>query len=194
MHPGTTLTDAIRMWPTPTEDNANNAGGPSRQAGMGNGGYQDLTVAANFWATPQAHDQHGAKTEEQLEAHRQKTGSGARNLNEDVSHWQTPATDSFRSRGGERKEEMGLDQQARMFPTPAARDYRTPNKRTRTDRGGGLKGEQLPNFVEHHLPSRPVPQMEDGQPSSPDGRGSRRRLNPVFCEWLMNLPPFWTLP
>lgn len=37
-----------------------------------------------------------------------------------VSQWQTPATDSFRSRGGDRKDEMGLDQQARLWPTPAA--------------------------------------------------------------------------
>ena len=35
--------------------------------------------------------------------------------------WQPPATDSFRSRGGDRKHEMGLDQQARTF-----REWRTP--------------------------------------------------------------------
>ena len=33
-------------WPTPTEDNANNAAGPSRVRGAEQGGYQDLTVAA----------------------------------------------------------------------------------------------------------------------------------------------------
>jgi hypothetical protein len=34
------------------------------------------------------------------------------------SQWQTPAADSFRSRGGDRKSEMGLDQEARFWPTP----------------------------------------------------------------------------
>jgi len=34
--------------------------------------------------------------------------------------WQTPATDSVRSRGGDRKAEMGIDQQARMWTTPTA--------------------------------------------------------------------------
>jgi len=34
--------------------------------------------------------------------------------------WQTPGTDSFRSRGGDRKNEAGLDQQARHWPTPRA--------------------------------------------------------------------------
>lgn len=34
--------------------------------------------------------------------------------------WQTPATDSFRSRGGERKDEMGLDQDDRTWMTPTS--------------------------------------------------------------------------
>jgi hypothetical protein len=38
------------------------------------------------------------------------------------SQWPTAATDSFRSRSGERREEMGLDQMARNWPTPQARD------------------------------------------------------------------------
>jgi hypothetical protein len=38
--------------------------------------------------------------------------------------WQTPSADPFRSRGGNRKHEMGLDQQARIgfWQTPMARD------------------------------------------------------------------------
>ena len=39
-------------WPTPTEDNANNVGGPARTRGAQNGGYQDLTVATQAWPTP----------------------------------------------------------------------------------------------------------------------------------------------
>ncbi len=38
----------------------------------------------------------------------------------DFPMWQTPSVDSFRSRGGDRKSEMGLDQQARFWPTPDA--------------------------------------------------------------------------
>jgi len=34
-------------------------------------------------------------------------------LTTNAAHWQTPQTDNFRSRGGDRKDEMGLDQQAR---------------------------------------------------------------------------------
>lgn len=41
--------------------------------------------------------------------------------------WQTPASDSFRSRGGDRKDEQGLDQQARGFEqwgTPSSREWK----------------------------------------------------------------------
>ena len=39
-----------------------------------------------------------------------------------VDMWQTPATDSFRSRGGTRKDEMGLDQQARSHQVQPIHD------------------------------------------------------------------------
>lgn len=54
-----------------------------------------------------------------------------------------------------------------LFPTPAARDYRSPNKKSYKERGGKKKGEQLPNVV-------------GGQ------------LNPDWVEWLMGWPIEWT--
>jgi len=42
------LNESAEHWATPTEDNANNAGGPSRL----NGTYRDLTVDAIHWQTP----------------------------------------------------------------------------------------------------------------------------------------------
>jgi hypothetical protein len=121
-----------------------------------------------------------------------ESGDGHQDLTVMATLWQTPATDSFRSRGGDRADEMGLDQQARFFPTPAARDYRTPNKRTFQERGGTKKGEQLQNFVEHRFPSRPDPVTQDGPASSESVQTSRRRLNPRFAEWLMGFPIGWT--
>lgn len=101
---------------------------------------------SSSWPTAQAHDAKGPKTPEQIAKMRAK-GFGVRNLNEastqwttptatersgqgkhnralrlDAQAWQTPGTDSFRSRGGDRKDEMGLDQQARFWPTPVAND------------------------------------------------------------------------
>lgn len=44
------LSAAIATWATPAEDNANNAGGPSRSRGKG--AYRDLTVDVKQWQTP----------------------------------------------------------------------------------------------------------------------------------------------
>jgi len=55
----------------------------------------------------------------------------------------------------------------KLWPSPAARDYRFPNVRSRKERGGQLEGEQLPNVV--------------GGPLSAD-----------WVEWLMGLPVGYT--
>jgi hypothetical protein len=62
---------------------------------------------------------------------------------------------------------MPLTVAVRMWPTPAHRDYRFPNAKPYSERGGGKKGEQLPNAV--------------GGP-----------LNPAWVEWLMGFPSGWT--
>ena len=92
------------------------------------------------------------------------------------------------------------------WPTPASRDYRTPNSKTLMERGGGTKGEQLPNYVEHHFSPQAQP-TQPGPESSPDSHGLpqhsasknstthrplSRRLNPMFVENLMGWPLDWT--
>lgn len=68
-----------------------------------NGASDSLTGVTRNWNTPTANRGEGQHQNSKL--------------------WQTPATDAFRSRGGDRVDEMGLDQQARMFwPTPQAHD------------------------------------------------------------------------
>jgi hypothetical protein len=54
-----------------------------------------------------------------------------------------------------------------MWPTPASRDFRHPNAKAYSERGGGTKGEQLPNAV-------------------------GGALNPTWVEWLMGFPAEWT--
>jgi hypothetical protein len=84
--------------------------------------------------------------------------------------WQTPVADDAveRERGKwNSRGEPKLSAQVKLWPTPAARDFRSPNKLPYAQRGGGTKGEQLPNAV-------------GGQ------------LNPVWVEVLMGYPPGWT--
>ena len=108
-----------------------------------------------------------------------------------VTNWQTPGTDSFRSRGGERKDEMGLDQQARTWATPRSSvaenrtTKRTPSQMAGRANGGG-HGEYLS-----------VQAAEFSHRDQPTGRGGLRTpapvvLNPAFVEALMGLPPGMT--
>lgn len=147
---------------------------------------------------------------------------GEKNLADDVQLWQTPAADSFRCRGGDRKDEMGLDQEARTWASPTA----SPNANRTTQRApshhAGTHGEvlagqvadwptpgandykgsakegqrrgQLAEAVEQRY-SHPVRvQSISGQELSPTSRVLRRRLNPAFVCWLMGWPWWWTNP
>ncbi len=49
------------------------------------------------------------------------------NLATKAAMWPTPQTDSFRTRGGARKNEKGLDRMARDWPTPMANDGCKPS-------------------------------------------------------------------
>lgn len=85
--------------------------------------------------------------------------SGSRNLSGSKAHRGVSLTDWVRFGNSTTRR--------RWLPTPCARDYRHPNKQPFSDRGGGKKGEQLPNAI--------------GGP-----------LNPTWIEWLMAWPNGWT--
>jgi len=64
--------------------------------------------------------------------------------------WQTPVADDAVNRAKGKINSRGepkLSAQVKLFPMPAARDYRSPNVKPYSERGGGTKGEQLPNFL-----------------------------------------------
>lgn len=114
--------------------------------------------AREQWATPQARDHFPAHSTEYI-ANKRADGHGMRNLNDEAAHW----------------------------PTPAARDHKGENSvaHVTTNGTGRMHMDQLPNFVVHAFqPSLPDQPTVDGQPSSP----LRRRLNPLFVEWLMGWP------
>jgi len=65
-----------------------------------------------MWASPNSHDggRSSNTTNQRPDGSKRQVDLGA------ISKaWQTPASDSFRSCGGDRKDEMGLDQQSRSF-------------------------------------------------------------------------------
>lgn len=171
------------------------------------------------WPTPVANDDN--KSVEAHLAMKARLPGGARktitSLNVLVKAWQTPATDSFRSRGGDRKDEPGLDQQARQWRTPDAPT--TGGIRTRAkSRGNGhqvVLSEQAmewPTPTAHFQPRGKNFTKSDGHTkphdistaassfhlaltSSLGGRsyfGQTRILNPLFVEHLMGVPLGWT--
>ena len=103
-----------------------------------------------------------------------------------------------------------------LYATPATRDYRFPNALPLAERGGGKKGEQLPNQVAHKILGLwGSPKYSDYRPglasramtsdrvnlndqthgAVQDGSwvptGKPGGLNPAFVSWLMGFPPEW---
>ena len=75
---------------------------------------------------------------------------------------------NYNATGASKKAGAGLATAlAKLLPTLAARDYRSPNAKSYSERGGGKKSEQLPNAI-------------------------RGPLNPDWCEWFMGFPIGWT--
>jgi DNA (cytosine-5)-methyltransferase 1 len=83
--------------------------------------------------------------------------------------WPTPQVDSFRSRSGKRKHEMGLGQMARLeWPTPTAQDAKNNAGPAQ------LEGHATPLNVAAHWPT---PTVQD----------ARNKSKPSQCE--RNSPP-----
>jgi DNA (cytosine-5)-methyltransferase 1 len=183
------------------------------------------------WKTP-----HGLSSSE----------GGGGEFHKQATHWQTPAIDSFRSRGGDRKDEMGLDQQSRNWPTARAEDaescgnhpgaadsltgiarsWPTPcaNPAPRGKNFAMSDGHYHPHDLTTAASQWPTPNANNGKgvqnvadckaqghqvklqdvavssfrlgpANSTHGAKSSpntRRLNPLFVESLMGLPPGWT--
>lgn len=185
-------------WPTPDTGHER----INRSASPGAVDRPTIALAAKLWATPNAHD--GRRPGADL-----KSTQGG-NLNRDAVMWMTPSVSNSQgneswptpratdgTKGGPNqagsKGDLMLPSAAAQWPTPASRDYRTPNSRSLQERGQSTKGEQLPNYVEHHF-SHPVLSTLDGRPLSPTDRTLPRRLNPAFACWLMGWPIWWTNP
>jgi hypothetical protein len=138
------------------------------------------------WPTPRATD--GTKG-----GPNQAGSKGDLMLPSAAAQWPTPMAQDAEQSGSAKAGMLTLHRSSQQWPTPASRDYRTPNSQSLQERGQGTKGEQLPNFVEHHF-SHPVLSTLDGRPLSPTDRTLPRRLNPAFACWLMGWPIWWTNP
>lgn len=206
------LTGAAYLWPTPNVPNGGRTSNTSSKRDDGSKRQIDLGAMANLWRTPDTPGAGGPRNRQD------SIGEGHQvTIAEQAEHWQTPGTDSFRSRGGDRKDEMGLDQEARNWITPNARDWKseTGSENNSYDKTPNLSrqvyGWWTPHGTREHdtdnsdstylarqvasiFASLPAPPIPDGPQSSESDPTSRRRLNPRFVEWLMGFPIGWTEP
>lgn len=133
-----------------------------------------------------------------------------------ATQWQTPVSDDHVNREKGKINSRGepkLSAQALQWPTPASRDWKGENGEAHLTNGTGrLHMDQLPNAVAHAF-TRPDPVITPHGPKlsqlrpiwrplrvlliASHGRAtwrrlwkgrSRRRLNPLFVEWLMGWP------
>ena len=199
---GRMLSVEAERWPTPRAEDAESCGNHPNVT-------DSLTGATRNWATPKATD--GGPNSK-----REERGAGGPDLQEQARLWQTPSTDSFRSRGGDRKNEQGLDQQARFWSTPMAQDceqagsssygrtltkdsriWATPQARDHrsgetSDATAEKNSRPLSEQACRYLPPGPAPST-NGEPSSPSTPTSRPpQLNPRFVCLLMGFLPGWT--
>jgi hypothetical protein len=195
---GPNIRERASQWMTP-----HGMGTTDHTGKLGSGG--EFAKQATQWSTPKASELDRGTCE--AEANRRSPA-----LQQQAVDWPTPrATDG--TKGGPNqagsKGDLMLPSAAAQWPTPASRDYRSPNSESLEARGGGMKGEQLPNFIEHHFlpqaqqtqsgPGSSVPVVSvHGSELSPTTRPEhvlgRLRLNPAFGCWLMGWPSWWTNP
>lgn len=173
-HDGVTLSDAIRMWPTPDAGVINDGQDPATfhawrarmkaKHGNGNGHGTPLAIAAvdvmaSAWPTPSVADTMGGHL----------------------------------SRGGDRSEELLLPGMAQRvtenWATPSASEVRQGYQR-RPEGMASLQNQQsLSTQVVDSL-SGPLAQpiAGRGKPFSLGGRTLRPQLSALFVEWLMGVP------
>jgi hypothetical protein len=199
--------------PSPNTPNSSNCSPPSDPSSR--------TPDSSAWATPTSRDykDRAAATDQPGTPTNGMLGRQAPRVMED-SMWATPtaklAEDSQTHRSGDRSGELLLTGQAQsgkwnppetppgaidpaaMWPTPDAGLYGNQPQANATQWNGN---NTLVSLSEKGFPS-PLQDQETSTPgggSSPSGRTSpppspekRRRLNPAFVEWLMNMPEGWT--
>jgi hypothetical protein len=182
-HKGTTLTDAIQQWRTPSASDGE--GGVMEMRAGADGKYKLRDHAVNEtrkWLTPSCRDWRDGRASEETMSH------NSRPLNEVAVH-------SVRTQplAGETLSDIAVVKMDE-WQTPASFQGRTRRQgATREQRQASQVEAMLPLQAEKIALSLCSPQH---QTTSTDGKkptkSSGLQLNPMFVEWLMGMPHGWT--
>jgi hypothetical protein len=151
-HSGTTLTDAVRKWPTPCaqEDNKSPEAHLAMKANMPGGPRNTVTslqVMAKMWPTPNTPNGGRTMKEEDILA-KGATDKGKRQVGLEnlAKMWTTPKTTDFRndSQAEEFRTTPNLAKQSQMWATPKAlTGGANSNRENREETGGWDLQEQV---------------------------------------------------
>ena len=157
--------------------------GTRNEAGR-EGKERHLENQAAMWPTARTPTGGAESAERKKQLGRKESGAG--DLQAAAENWQTPkvAIGAYtRDNGQPGAERPSLIGQAEHWQSPGAMGGGS------TSRGGDRIGETLIAGQAESLSTHLAPEpSSSGEPSSPSDPTSRRRLNPLFVEWLMGLP------
>lgn len=162
---------AVEVWGTPSASDC--------RGSTGGGQKKSLRTDVRHWPTPTANCYTGAGPQ---------IREGGLNLQREAEIWPTPTINGNNNvQGISPKAGDGLATAAKQWPTPAATDWK------RVSRVGERRG-QLGEEAEQVFPCFPQdPEtLEAGPKFLPNDPSTPRRLNPIFCEWLMGWVPGWS--
>lgn len=163
------LEDMAENWPTAGANDWNGTAKPGQRLG------QLDEAAEQNWPTPRGEDSESAGNHP----------GASDSLTGATREWATPDKRCDHAQGAShnpkaQSTQLALQSKEWAMPRSGLPASRKPGT------GGAVLEEQSREWRQGQETEKPGPQ------SSPAGRGSRPRLNPAFCEWLMNFPFLWT--
>ena len=165
---------AAAQWPTATAEDAESSQA-RRPADV------TLTEAAKLWATPKA-----PTGGSEARASREARGSGGEDVGAQAINWPTPTpTEAPNTNANQKNMPPSLGKAAAQWVTPTEKDGLRPSP-THKNLSPTLTGQACFPQVQPSWPSGSA-----SLPSDPTSR-QRRKLNPLFVEWLMGWPVGWT--